>query len=156
MEETHEIAIVCFPESSMDISLSKLTFTVKAILIFTSVLFLLLTLYVYFRLSELRETQVDYWMRKSVSLEILIVFQHFRTKWQSSLWSVWRLSCFSWELCRLRHRLTFLWKVASHWPSSFIFSLSDTLHGSTASWQMFGRLSCKRFTELTCAELSDD
>lgn len=60
MDETHEIAIVCFHESDADLSLSKLTFTVKAILIFTSVLFLLLTLYVYFRLPELRETQVDY------------------------------------------------------------------------------------------------
>lgn len=59
MDETHEIAIVCFHESGTDISLSKLTFTVKAILIFTSVLFLLLTLYVYSQLSELRETQVD-------------------------------------------------------------------------------------------------
>lgn len=57
MDETHEIAIVCFPDEDAEISLSKLKFTFKAILIFTSVLFLLLTLYVYFRLPELRETQ---------------------------------------------------------------------------------------------------
>jgi hypothetical protein len=43
----------------MDMTLTQLTFTVKAILIFTSVAFLLLTLYVYFRLPELRETQVS-------------------------------------------------------------------------------------------------
>lgn len=54
--ELHEIAVVCFPEVPEEISM--LTFTVKAIMIFTSVFFLLLTLYVYYRLPELRETQV--------------------------------------------------------------------------------------------------
>lgn len=39
--------------------MSKLTFTVKAVLIFISVVFLLLTLYIYLQLSELRETQVS-------------------------------------------------------------------------------------------------
>lgn len=57
-KEVHEVAIVCFPETDSELSLSKLTFTVKAALIFTSVLFLILTLYIYFRLAELRETQV--------------------------------------------------------------------------------------------------
>jgi hypothetical protein len=41
------------------VTLSALTFTVKAILIFTSVAFLLLTLYIYMILPELRETQVS-------------------------------------------------------------------------------------------------
>lgn len=57
--EIREIAIVCFPETEMELSLSKLTFTVKAVLILISVVFLLLTLYIYFRLTELRETQVS-------------------------------------------------------------------------------------------------
>lgn len=42
----------------MELNLSKLTYSVKALLIFISVVFLLLTLYVYYRLTELRETQV--------------------------------------------------------------------------------------------------
>jgi hypothetical protein len=40
-------------------TLSTLTFKAKAILIFTSVAFLLLTLYIYAILPELRETQVS-------------------------------------------------------------------------------------------------
>lgn len=55
--ELLEIAIVCFPEAP-SAGISKLEFTTKAVLIFTSVLFLLLTLYIYFRLPDLRETQV--------------------------------------------------------------------------------------------------
>lgn len=58
-EELHQIAIVCFPETGSELSLAKLTFTVKALLIFTSVVFLFITLYIYYRLSELRETQVS-------------------------------------------------------------------------------------------------
>lgn len=63
-DETHEIAVICFPESEMELSLAKLTFSVKAVLIFISVVFLLLTLYVYYRLTELRETQVGLTMSK--------------------------------------------------------------------------------------------
>lgn len=55
-DELHEVAIVCFAEESME--MAKLTYTVKAVLIFTSVAFLVLTLYIYFVLKELRETQV--------------------------------------------------------------------------------------------------
>lgn len=57
-EELVEIAIVCFPDVGPVVS--KLEFTTKAVLIFTSVLFLLLTLYIYFRLPDLRETQVHH------------------------------------------------------------------------------------------------
>lgn len=56
--EIQEVAIVCFSETDLESSLSQLTFTMKAFLIYTSVAFLLLTLYVYYRLPELRETQV--------------------------------------------------------------------------------------------------
>jgi hypothetical protein len=59
-DDIREIAVVCFPESDMEVALSKVTFSVKAVLIFISVAFLLLTLHIYNRLTELRETQVDY------------------------------------------------------------------------------------------------
>lgn len=55
-DELHEIAIVCFADADME--MAKLTYTVKAALIFTSVVFLALTLYIYYVLPELRETQV--------------------------------------------------------------------------------------------------
>jgi hypothetical protein len=56
LNETYEIALVCFPENEPEIV--KVSFTVKAIFIFISVFFLLLTLYIYYRLPELRQTQV--------------------------------------------------------------------------------------------------
>lgn len=68
-DETFEVAIVCFPETEAEMKLSSLTFTMKAILIFTSVAFLLLTLYIYLRLPELRETQVT----SAITLFILSV-----------------------------------------------------------------------------------
>jgi len=56
LNETYEIALVCFPENEPEIV--KVSFTIKAIFIFISVFFLILTLYIYYRLPELRQTQV--------------------------------------------------------------------------------------------------
>ncbi|CRK91493.1 CLUMA_CG005159, isoform A [Clunio marinus] len=51
-EDVHEIAIICFPERPV-----VLSFIIKGILLFISVVFLILTIRIYFRLPELRETQ---------------------------------------------------------------------------------------------------
>lgn len=55
-EEFYPAALVCFVESEIEIDLF---FLMKAVLLFISVAFLFLTLYVYYLLSELRETQVS-------------------------------------------------------------------------------------------------
>lgn len=54
--ETHEIVVVCYRDN-FALNESILTFTIRAVLIFISVVFILLTLYVYYLLPELRETQ---------------------------------------------------------------------------------------------------
>lgn len=56
-DETYEIAIVCFPQTDL-FDVPKISFEIKSLFIFISVIFLLLTLYIYYRLPELRETQV--------------------------------------------------------------------------------------------------
>lgn len=54
---TRKVAMVCFTDDYKNI---LLLFLVKGILAFTSVIFLAMTLYVYWILPELRETQVVY------------------------------------------------------------------------------------------------
>ncbi|CAO1435791.1 unnamed protein product [Diamesa serratosioi] len=53
-EEFYPAALVCFTEPEIEIDFF---FMMKAVLLFISVAFLVLTLYVYYLLSELRETQ---------------------------------------------------------------------------------------------------
>lgn len=50
-----EIAIVCFSEEQ---EIATMSFSLKAIFLAISIVFLLLTLYIYYLLPELRETQV--------------------------------------------------------------------------------------------------
>lgn len=59
-EETYEIALVCFPQTTIDLEAMRLSFATSCILMSISIVFLLLTIYIYFRLPELRETQVNF------------------------------------------------------------------------------------------------
>lgn len=54
-EEIDEITLICFDEEQM--AAENFKFFMKGILIMVSVIFLLITLYVYWLLPELRETQ---------------------------------------------------------------------------------------------------
>lgn len=56
-EEYYPAALVCFTDPDIEIDIF---FMMKAVLLFISVVFLILTLYVYYLLSELRETQVTW------------------------------------------------------------------------------------------------
>ncbi|CAG9809259.1 unnamed protein product [Chironomus riparius] len=72
LNETYEIALVCFPEN--DTEIVKVSFTLKAIFIFISVFFLFLTLYIYYRLPELRQTQDKVTMFTISCLTIFLIF----------------------------------------------------------------------------------
>jgi hypothetical protein len=52
--EIYEVAIVCFPDEEI----ASIPHHLKAFFLITSIVFLLLTLYIYYLLPELRETQV--------------------------------------------------------------------------------------------------
>lgn len=56
-EEYYSAALVCFADPDIEVDIF---FMMKAVLLFISVAFLVLTLYVYYLLSELRETQVTW------------------------------------------------------------------------------------------------
>lgn len=57
VNKTRNGALICFPSAQIA-SIKELLFVVKAIIGFISVVFLILTLYVYYIIPDLRETQV--------------------------------------------------------------------------------------------------
>ncbi|KAG5672696.1 hypothetical protein PVAND_002805 [Polypedilum vanderplanki] len=116
--DIYEIAIVCFPPYE-NFDIPKISHEIKGILIFTSAIFLFLTLYIYYRLPELRETQdkvtiftVFCLMTFMIFLGCLQIYVPFNTNFDFCLFLsfptyFFTISYFAWLNCVIAN----VWKI---------------------------------------------